>query len=87
MARPYRRTCATHRARVHRAEIPAEPFIPVDLDEVEFVVRERVSAAGLSRPEQVLVVAGLVGREVPTDEIARLVGVSARTVHRWKVAA
>ncbi|MGW6741708.1 helix-turn-helix domain-containing protein [Streptomyces sp. NPDC055025] len=87
LARPNRRTCATHRARVHRDAIPAEPVPLVDLEEVAFVVYERLSAAGMPRPEQRLVVVELTERSVPALEIARLVGVSERTVHRWRSVA
>ncbi|MFJ7999023.1 helix-turn-helix domain-containing protein [Streptomyces sp. NPDC096310] len=87
LARPHRRTCATHRARIHRDSIPVEPVPSADLEEVEFVVRERMSAAGLPRPEQRLVVLELAGCRVPAAEVARLVGVSERTVYRWREAA
>lgn len=77
-ARPNRRTCTTHR------HIPAEKFEAfVDEIEVDFVVRERLSAAGLERGEQILVAARLADERVPDTEIARLAGVSTRTVRRW----
>lgn len=87
MARPGRHTCTTHRARAHRAALPAEPAPAVDMDEVAYVVAEHLSAADLPRPEQRAVVVELAGRQVPAQRIAELVGVSERTVHRWRAAA
>ncbi|MGW5582836.1 helix-turn-helix domain-containing protein [Streptomyces sp. NPDC003857] len=64
--------------------MPAEKFEEfVDEIEVDFVVRERTSAAGLERGEQKLVAARLADRQVTKTEIARLTGVSTRTVRRW----
>ncbi|MEU5900629.1 helix-turn-helix domain-containing protein [Streptomyces venezuelae] len=52
--------------------------------DVEIIVREKRAAEGLTRLERVLVARGLTERQVPGDEIARIVGVSPRTVWRWR---
>lgn len=50
--------------------------------DVELIIRERRAAGDLTRLERVMVARGLHGR-LPGTEIARIVGVTPRTVWRW----
>ncbi|QCX81191.1 hypothetical protein C9F11_38040 [Streptomyces sp. YIM 121038] len=50
--------------------------------DVDLIVRERRPAGDLTRLERVLVARGLHG-QLPGTEIARIVGVTPRTVWRW----
>lgn len=77
-ARPNRRTCNSHRG------VLTTPEPVYDETEVDFVVRHRASAAGLERAEKSSVVTQLAAERVPAGQIARLVGVSTRTIHRWQ---
>ncbi|HEY9370409.1 helix-turn-helix domain-containing protein [Streptomyces sp.] len=52
--------------------------------DVELIVREARPVEGLTRLERVLVARGLTERAVPGEEIARIVGVTPRTVWRWR---
>ncbi|MFJ5644099.1 helix-turn-helix domain-containing protein [Streptomyces sp. NPDC093223] len=79
LARPSRRTCTTH-----RNSPPPEPGPAFDGDEVDFVVSNRIPAAGLMRPELISVAGQLGARRVPVEEVADLVGASLRTVRRWQ---
>ncbi|GAA1887728.1 hypothetical protein GCM10009837_06880 [Streptomyces durmitorensis] len=52
--------------------------------DVELIVREKRPVEGLTRLERVMVARGLTERRVPAGEIARIVGVTPRTVWRWR---
>ncbi|MFI8872418.1 helix-turn-helix domain-containing protein [Streptomyces sp. NPDC055243] len=52
--------------------------------DVELIVREMRPAGDLTRLERVLVARGLTERRVPAVEIARIVGVTPRSVYRWR---
>lgn len=55
-----------------------------DEQDVDTIVREARAVEGLTRLERVMVARGLTARHIPADEIARIVGVTPRTVWRWK---
>jgi hypothetical protein len=77
--------CQTHRQRIRKWGDPHfTQWGTADMQDVELIVRERRSAAGLTRLERVLVARGLTEREVPAREVARIVGVDQRTVERWR---
>jgi hypothetical protein len=57
-----------------------------DADEydVDLIVRDPRPVDGLTRLECLLVARGLTQRAVPAEEIARIVGVTPRSVYRWR---
>ncbi|GGS41292.1 hypothetical protein GCM10010221_45100 [Streptomyces parvus] len=84
-ARPQRRLCHGHRARVARYGDPHfTQWGTADPVDVELIVTEQRPAEGLTRLERVLVARGLTERQVPAAEVARIVGVDKRTVERWR---
>lgn len=87
-ARPGRRICHMHRQRLARHGDPhfTEWTVADDTD-VELIVTEQRPAPGLTRLERVLVARGFTDHGLPASEIARILGVSERTVYRWRAAA
>ncbi|MDP5310447.1 hypothetical protein [Streptomyces poriferorum] len=84
-ARPQRRMCQAHRTRLRRHGDPNfTQWGSADEFDVELIVTERRPVQGLTRLERVLVARGLTEREVPSHEVARIVGVDPRTVERWR---
>lgn len=55
-----------------------------DDHDVAAIIREQRPAQGLTRLERVKVARGLTERDVPAEEIARIVGVHPRSVYRWR---
>ncbi|MDX3329735.1 helix-turn-helix domain-containing protein [Streptomyces sp. ME02-6979-3A] len=84
-ARAQRTLCQTHRARIRRYGDPHfTQWGTADVMDVELIVQERRPASSLTRLERVLVAQGLTERGESASEIARIVGVSQRTVERWR---
>lgn len=77
--------CQTHRQRIRKWGDPHfTQWGTADMQDVELIIRDRRTGAGLTRLERVLVARGLAEREVPAHEVARIVGVNQRTVERWR---
>lgn len=84
-ARTGRRICGMHRQRIWRHGDPHhDEWSVADEHDVETIIREARAVEGLTRLERVMVARGLTARHIPADEIARIVGVTPRTVWRWK---
>lgn len=80
-ARPGRHVCNRCRKRAWRQQ---KPQWEVDLADVEAIVSDPRPTDGLTRPERLLIAQGLTARAVPAGEIARIVGVTERSVYRWR---
>ncbi|WP_420032294.1 hypothetical protein ACN2WE_05375 [Streptomyces sp. cg28] len=84
-ARPGRHVCDPCRGRKWRAWArESGAWSDADEYDVELIVRDARPVEGLTRLERVLVARGLTEREVPAEEIARIVGVTPRSVYRWR---
>ncbi|OUD03344.1 hypothetical protein [Streptomyces swartbergensis] len=84
-ARPGRRLCDKHRTRIRRHGDPDfTEWTVADEFDVELIVTERRPVEGLTRLERVMVARGLSERDVPAEEVARIVGVTPRSVYRWR---
>jgi len=83
--RPGRRLCNKHQVRVTRHGNPDfTEWTVADGFDVELLVADPRPAEGLTRLERVMVARGLTERDVPAEEIARIVGVHPRSVYRWR---
>lgn len=84
-ARTGRRMCDKHRTRISRYGNPDfTEWTVADGFDVELLVADPRPAEGLTRLERVMVARGLTERDVPAEEIARIVGVHPRSVYRWR---
>lgn len=74
-----------HRHRIARHGDPdfTEWTVADDTD-VALIVEQARPSQGLTRRERVLVARGLTGQGLPASEIARILGVTERTVYRWR---
>jgi DNA-directed RNA polymerase specialized sigma24 family protein len=87
-ARPGRRLCDLHRVRLYRHRNPHfTTWTVADDTDVAAIIREQRPAPGLTRLERVLVARGLTAHGLPAEEIARILGVTPRTVYRWRSKA
>jgi hypothetical protein len=87
-ARPGRRLCDLHRVRLYRHRNPHfTTWTVADDTDVAAIIREQRPAEGLTRLERVQVAQGLTAHGLPADEIARILGVTPRTVYRWRSKA
>lgn len=78
------RQCDSCRQRIYRARHPRESAWSIaDETDVQLIVEQPRPVDGLTRLERVLVARG-IDRRLPAAEIARVVGVSTRTVYRWR---
>lgn len=75
------RQCGACRQRNHR-ERPA--WSTANETDIELIVSAPRPVDGLTRLERFLVARGLTERDMTAAEIARVCGVSKRTVHRWR---
>jgi DNA-directed RNA polymerase specialized sigma24 family protein len=83
--RPGRRLCSKHKQRIALHGNPDfTQWTVADEHDVAAIIREQRPASGLTRLERVLVAQGLTNQGLPADEIARILGVTPRTVHRWR---
>lgn len=81
----HRTICQTHVSRLRRHQDPDFlQWSTADDYDVDLIVRERRPAEGLTRLERVMVARGLTERDVPAREVARIVGVTTRSVERWR---
>jgi hypothetical protein len=84
-ARTGRRICHKHRIRIARHGNPDyTEWTVADEYDVELIVRDARPVDGLTRLERVMVARGLSERGTPAGEIARIVGVTPRSVYRWR---
>lgn len=84
-ARPGRRICDLHRVRLYRHRDPDfTTWTVADDHDVQTLIQQRRPAEGLTRLERVKVARGLTGLGLPAHEIARILGVTERTVYRWR---
>ncbi|MBA2951629.1 hypothetical protein [Streptomyces himalayensis] len=81
-ARPGRYVCNPCRGRQWRERHRPSSWQDFDETDVELIVSDPRPVEGLTRLERVMVARGLHGR-LPGEEIARVVGVTPRTVWRW----
>lgn len=80
-----RRICAKHRTRLSRHSDPDfTQWGTADALDVELIAEARRPSRGLTRLERILVARQLTAQDVAAAEIARIVGVEPRTVHRWR---
>ena len=84
-ARPGRRICDPHRMRLYRHSDPHfTTWTVADDHDVQLIIQEQRPAPGLTRLERVKVAHGLTEHGLPAHEIARILGVTERTVYRWR---
>lgn len=80
-----RRLCSRHKQRI---AIHGDPHFTTwtvaDDHDVQALIREQRPTTGLTRLERVLVAQGLTTHGLPATEIARILGVTERTVYRWR---
>lgn len=81
----HKTVCRTHRKRL---AIHGDPdftqWTVADETDVGTIVRDARPVDGLTRLERVMVARGLTERDMPAEEIARIVGVTPRSVYRWR---
>ena len=83
-AAPQRRQCEPCRWQQYAARHPKESaWSEADPTDVRLIVEAPRPVDGLTRLERVLIARG-IDRRLPAAEIARVVGVSKRTVYRWR---
>jgi hypothetical protein len=83
-AEQYRPVCRRCRGRQDAARHPNPAgWAAADDTDVQLIVEVPRPVQGLTRLERVLIARG-IDRRLPAKEIARVVGVSPRTVYRWR---
>lgn len=86
--RPGRRLCNKHKQRIAIHGDPHFTTWTVANDhDIQTVIQQQRPTPGLTRLERVLVAQGLTNHGLPAAEIARILGVTPRTVYRWRAAA
>lgn len=84
-ARTGRHICDMHRTRITRYGDPHHTtWKTADDHDITTVVREQRPTPGLTRLERLKVARSLTQRQLPAEQIARIVGVAPRTVYRWR---
>ncbi|MFE0845319.1 helix-turn-helix domain-containing protein [Streptomyces rochei] len=61
-----------------------ETWATADEQDIEFVVRDRLPDWGLTRRGRRIAAQQLTERDASAEEIAELIGVTPRTVYRWR---
>jgi Homeodomain-like domain len=80
-----RRLCGMHKQRIaHHGNPHFTTWTAAADHDVAAIIREQRPTTGLTRLERVKVARGLTGHGLPADEIARILGVTPRTVYRWR---
>jgi hypothetical protein len=89
--KPARRNCHYCYAHLRRRRLYGNfhftQWGTADDHDVATIIREQRPAGGLTRLERIQVAQGLTGLGLPADEIARILGVTPRTVYRWRSKA
>ncbi|MCM2427363.1 hypothetical protein [Streptomyces sp. RKAG337] len=80
-----RRICQKHRVRARLYGDPhATPWATVEPLDVEAVVARQAKPDGLGAASRHEVARRLTALQLSADEIARILSVSPRTIHRWR---
>ena len=80
-----RAVCYRHHTRIRSHGDPHfHTWHVADEHDVATIIREQRPAEGLTRLERVLVAQGFTALGLPAEEIARILGVTPRTVYRWR---
>lgn len=80
-----RNVCHRHYNRIRRYGDPDfTTWTVADEHDVQTVIREQRPTPGLTRLERVLAAQGLTEHGLPAAEVARILGVTERTVYRWR---
>ncbi|MFE4867667.1 hypothetical protein [Streptomyces sp. NPDC056682] len=85
-ARPQRRQCDPCRNRQWRQRYRHGSWRTKDDLDIAAIVAAPRPVDGLTKLERLVIAAKLTERDVPAEEIARVVGVTARTVVRWRTS-
>ncbi len=84
-AAPRKTLCHTHRGRIrHHGNPHFTQWTVADDHDIQTVVREQRPTPGLTRLERVKAGQALTAHGLPAHEIARILGVTPRTVYRWR---
>lgn len=84
-AAKHRNVCYRHHNRIRSYGDPHfTQWTVADDHDVDTAIRARQPTPGLTRLERVLVARGLTEHGLPAEEIARILGVTPRTVYRWR---
>ncbi|MFI0156164.1 helix-turn-helix domain-containing protein [Streptomyces lydicus] len=88
MALPRRTVCSTHRERIRNWGDPdfTQWTVADDMD-VRLLVEQQRVPDGATRLERRLIGVGLSARGMSAAQVAEVVGVDSRTVHRWRASA
>lgn len=87
-ARPQRTLCDTHRGRVYRYGDP-HTTAATHIDDIaaDAVIRNRQPVPGLNPASRRLITQRLTACGLAAQEIARILGVAPRTVHRYRAVS
>ena len=78
------RPAAKGRRQCYSCAKRAPSWAVVDETDVQLIVEAPRPVEGLTRLERVLIARGLNGRDMTAEQIAVVVGVTPRTVYRWR---
>ena len=85
LAAKRRNVCYRHQNRIRRYGDPHfNTWTVADDHDIQTIIREQRAAEGLTRLERVKVGQGLSAQGLPAHEVARILGVTERTVYRWR---
>jgi hypothetical protein len=86
-AEHHRTVCRMHRSRIRRHGDPGfSQWGTADPDDVELAASDRILLPGMTRLERIQLGLKLTAARTSAAEIARIVGVTPRTIHRWRAA-
>ena len=86
-AAPRRLICFTHKNRLYRRQDPHLKLrTATHPDTIPPVVEDRLPDWGLTRTDRLTAARLLAAQNVHPSEIADLIGVTERTVYRWRAA-
>jgi DNA-directed RNA polymerase specialized sigma24 family protein len=84
-ARPGRHICHMHRHRIARHCDPHfTQWTVADDTDVQLIIAAQRPSPGLTRLERIKVAIGFTENGLPASEIAQILGVTERTVYRWR---
>ncbi|MGW7288976.1 helix-turn-helix domain-containing protein [Streptomyces sp. NPDC054847] len=84
---PQRHICHGCRKRRQEERNPRpRTWFDADETDVQLIVEQPRRVEGLHRIERVLIARGLSAKQMSAERIAEVVGVSPRTVYRWRAA-
>ena len=85
---PPRRRCHYCHAHLRRRRLYGDfhftQWGTADDHDIQTVIRNQRASTGMTRLERVKAGQGLTQLGLPADEIARILGVTPRTVYRWR---